>query len=90
MAKSLSDKIDVGMIMVSVTDDDLASLQPILDKGYEKPAIKMSVYKNRRGKYNNILLWCRDRRGVCKIEPMFVTTYSYELLDVPDLNIEVE
>ncbi len=90
-AKSLSDKIDIGMIMVSVNADDIAALEPILgENGFEKPAIKISIYKNRRGKYNNILLWCRDRRGVCKIEPMFATTYNYELIQIDDLQIQVE
>lgn len=90
-AKSLSDKIDIGMIMVNVTTDDLEALQPILGpNGFERPAIKISIYKNRRGKYTNILLWCRDRRGVCKIEPMFVTNYSYELIEIEDLKIKIK
>lgn len=90
-AKSLSDKIDVGMIMVQVTSDDLEALKPILDEGvFDTPAIKISIYKNRRGKYNNILLWCRDKRGTCKIEPMFVTNYKYELIAVDDLKIKIK
>lgn len=89
-AKSLADKIDVGMIMVKVTQDDLNMLEPLLGtNGFERPAIKMSIYKNRRGKYTNLLLWCRDRRGVCKIEPMFATTFNYELIEIEDLRIEV-
>lgn len=89
-AKSIADRADIGLIMVNVTQDDLDALEPILGSGgFERPAIKMSVYKNRRGKYTNILLWCRDRRGVCKIEPMFATTYNYELIEIEDLKIEV-
>lgn len=91
MAKSLSDKIDIGMLMVKVNEEDLESLEPIIEEGgYEKPKIKISIYKNRRGQYSDILLWCRDRREVCKIEPMFVTTYDYELVNIEDINIKVK
>lgn len=90
-AKSLGDKIDIGTIMVKVTKEDIEMLQPVLEGGgFETPSIKISIYKNRRGKYTNILLWCRDRRGVCKIEPMFATTYNYEFVEIEDLKISVK
>lgn len=77
--------------MVKVTQDDLSMLKPILDKGiFEPPTIKISIYKNRRGRYNNLLLWCKSRLGVCKIDPMFATTYNYELIEIEDLRIQVE
>ena len=67
-AKSIADKIDCGMIMLEVSQEDLASLDTILKKGnYEKPVIKMSIYKNRRGRYKSILLWCKADRGTCRV-----------------------
>lgn len=90
-AKSIADKIDMGWHILGVTETDISSLEPILGKhGFETPKLKMPFYKNRRGKYTNLILWCRDRRGVCKIEPMFATTYQYELIEIDDLKIEVE
>ena len=89
-AKSIADKIDVGMIMLEVSQDDLASLEDVLKQGMERPTIKISVYKNRRGRYKDILLWCRGNRGTCKIEPIFVTNYQYELLPIEDLKIKVK
>ena len=83
-------KIDTGMIMLEVSQDDLASLEPVLQQGLEKPTIKISVYKNRRGRYKDILLWCKSNRGTCKIEPIFVTNYQYELLPIEDLKIKVK
>ena len=50
----------------------------------------MSVYKNRRGRYKDVLLWCRAQRGTCRIEPMFVTDYQYKLIDVPIYKVNVE
>lgn len=90
-AKAIADKIDVGMILLGTTNDDLASLQPILDSNvFDKPTIKMSVYKNRRGRYKGVYLWCKANLGTCRVQPMFVTDYNYELLDVEDIKIRIE
>jgi replicative DNA helicase len=79
------------MIMLETSQEDLESLSNVIQKGgFEAPTIKISVYKNRRGRYKSVLLWCKARRGVCKIEPMFVTNYQYELIPVEDLKIKVK
>lgn len=89
-AKSIADKIDYGAIMLQTSQEDKESLKPILIKqNLPEPIIKMSVYKNRRGQYKDILLWCKADRGTCRIEPMFATTYQYELVDLPDLKIKI-
>ena len=90
-AKAIADKIDAGMIMLEVSQDDLKALDTLIKQNqFEKPAIKMSVYKNRRGRYKDVLLWCRAQRGTCRIEPMFVTDYQYKLIDVPIYKVNVE
>ena len=91
-AKAIADKIDAGLIMLEVTAKDLEALQPILENGgFVQPVIKISVYKNRRGRWKGIYLWCRADRGCCRIEPMFVTKYNYELIDdIEDLKIKIE
>lgn len=90
MAKAIADKIDVGEIMLPVSQTDREILQPIInDLGVQMPDMKISVYKNRRGKYKDVLLWCVSRKGVCKIDPIFVTNYSYEVLNIQDLKINI-
>ena len=90
-AKSIADKIDVGMIMLETSQEDVESLQEVVEKGgFEMPRIKISIYKNRRGRYKDILLWCKENRGTCKIEPMFVTNYQYELITIKDLQIKIK
>ena len=90
-AKSIADKIDAGMIMLETTQSDIESLQPVIAKlGCENPVIKISVYKNRRGRWKGIYLWCKANRGICRIEPMFVTKYNYEYVEMEDLKIKVE
>ena len=90
-AKSLGDKIDCGMILLKATPTDLEALKSILIKqGVETPDMKISVYKNRRGRYRDILLWCKSDRGTCRINPLFVTDYQFELLDIPNIKIKVK
>ena len=90
-AKSIADKIDCGMIMLETDNDDLVALEDVLaEGGFERPIIKISIYKNRRGRYKSILLWCKANRGTCKIVPMFATNYQYELIPIDDLKIKVK
>ena len=90
-AKSIADKIDCGMIMLEVDSDDAESLKPLIEQnGLPVPEIKISIYKNRRGRYKNILLWCKANRGTCRIEPMFATNYQYELINIEKLKINVK
>ena len=90
-AKAIADKIDAGMIMLEASQDDLKALDTLIKQNhFEAPAIKMSVYKNRRGRYKDVLLWCRAQRGICRIEPMFVTDYQYRLIDVPVYKVNVK
>ena len=90
-AKSIADKIDVGMIMLETTQKDRESLQELVDRsGFEMPQVKISVYKNRRGRWKGVYLWCKADRGICRIEPVFVTKWNSELCEIEDLKIKVE
>ena len=90
-AKSIADKIDLGEIMLEVSQEDRDALSDVINRnGLPMPDIKISVYKNRRGEYKDILLWCVSNRGCCKIDPIFVTNYQYELINIPDLRIKVK
>ena len=89
-AKAIADKIDAGMIMLQVSQDDREALKNIVNSmSVEMPDIKISVYKNRRGRYKDILLWCKSDRGICRIDPIFITNYNYELMEIEDLKIKV-
>lgn len=90
-AKSIADKIDVGMIMLETTQKDKESLENLIRKnGFAVPTIKISVYKNRRGRWKGIYLWCKADRGICRIEPMFATKWNYELVEMEDFKIHIE
>lgn len=90
-AKSIADKIDAGSIMLEVTEKDREALAPLVKRlGVEMPEVKMSVYKNRRGRWKGILVWMKANRGICRMDPLFVTKYSYELVDIEDFKINVK
>ena len=90
-AKSIADKIDCGMILLTPTDEDLVKLEPILDTGrFKVPNIKMSIYKNRRGRYKGVYLWCHADLGTCRINPMFCTTFNHEMVSIEDIKVIID
>ncbi len=77
--------------MLETTPKDKEALEPIISKlGIEMPNIKISVYKNRRGRWKNLYIWVRANRGICRFDPMFVTTYNYEIIEMEDLKIKIK
>lgn len=89
-AKSIADSIDLGMIILPVFQKDLESLQSILStNSFDTPNIKISIYKNRRGKYRAVYLWCKANLGTCRIDPMFCTGYDYSIISINDLKIQL-
>ena len=89
-AKAIADKVDAGMIMLPVTEKDRESLRMFCEKnGLPMPDLKISIYKNRRGRYNHIFLWCKTDLGVCRMNPIFVTSWLYEPIEMEDLIINI-
>ena len=89
-AKAIADKIDWGGILLDVTSDDIEKLEPIIAKGMPKPNVKLSIYKNRQGRWKGIYLWMNAERGICRFNTIFATKYDYELIEMEDLKIKVE
>lgn len=89
-AKSIADKIDYGAILLSVRENDLKALEPVIARNpaWAGVNLKISIYKNRRGRYKGVYLWCKADLGICRIEPMFMTNYQYELQSIEDIKIE--
>ena len=87
-AKAIADKIDFGAIVLPVKAEDIEALGKILTSNvFNRPNLKMSIYKNRRGRYKGIYLWCDADLGTCRVKPMFATTYDYEIISINDLKI---
>lgn len=88
-AKSIADKIDVGMILLDTTDEDREKLANVLTDDMPMPNVKMSVYKNRRGLYNKCYIWMYAKKGTCRFDGAFCTSYNYELVPISDWNIHM-
>ncbi len=80
------------MILLGVSPEDLAKLDPILasNPGFETPNVKLSIYKNRRGAYKGCFLWCKADLGTCRINPQFLTSWHHEMLSIEDIKIIVD
>lgn len=90
-AKAIADKLDCGSILLEVSKKDEDSLADLCRRGgFPMPNVKMAVYKNRATRWKNILVWMNADRGVCRFEPMFVTDYKYELINMEDFKINVK
>ena len=89
-AKSLSDKIDVGAILIQVRDIDKPAIDAYCAKGFETvPNFVIHVYKIRRGSYQNIKVYIYFDRSTCRVTDCFVTDREGKLLAIADTNIEV-
>lgn len=85
-AKSIANRIDFGSIMLDCTPEDIEDIQPILQNyNLPTPNVKCSIYKNRRGKTNRVLLWMAADKGTCRYKTCFVTDYN--LTKIPDEDI---
>lgn len=91
-AKSIADRIDLGMILLGVTDQDLIKLEPIFNSNpnLKHPNIKLSIYKNRRGSYKGVYLWCAADLGTCRIEPQFCTKWDMTMVGIEDIKVIVD
>ena len=90
-AKSIADSIDLGMHVLPVLQKDIEGLETILAANtFDKPNVKVSIYKNRRGRYKGIYLWTKADYGTCRFKPMFATTWDYEIIPIEDLKIIAE
>ena len=83
--KSMDRKIDYGEIMIKTSPVDIEKIQHILTNSvYPVPDIKVGIYKNRGSKIDNHILWCKANKGICRIDPLFITDYNYELVSLDE------
>jgi replicative DNA helicase len=90
-SKAIADKVDIGMILLEVTKEDIEKIgQFCKSNGIEIPNVKMSIYKNRANEYKGVYLWMNADKGTCRFETAFLTDWRYNVLkDVPDMKISV-
>lgn len=88
-SKAIADKIDWGSLLLPVSPRDIECLEEVISRGaYPQPDMKLSIYKNRRGKYKGVYLWCKADLGTCRITPIFATKWDYSFIELENIKIE--
>ena len=87
-AKSIADKIDVGMIVENVTSKDLKNLSELIEDLEVNPQdltpnMGTFLYKNRLGA-KSLIIWSYTDLSTLTTKPLFVTDYGYNRLDIPN------
>ena len=84
-AKSVADKVDLGMVMLPISEADKLGIEQIIAKNQgflPEPNLVYHVYKNRRGKLNHIRVFVYFDYSTCRTTDLFVTDNKYNLIDV--------
>lgn len=73
-AKSLADKVDIGMIVAPVDDVEVELIKNILDeKGLARPTHVIDVYKIRSGRFRGVRVWTSFNPGNGRRKDLFIT-----------------
>ena len=90
-AKAIGDKVDVGYISLPVTEQDREALAPFIQAScVPTPNIVHHIYKNRRGRFKSVKLWCYGDLATCRVEPLFLTDNDYTTINIEDFEIVVK
>lgn len=80
-SKAIIEKADGGMLALPVTPFDIKKLKPILDSGfYDIPNYSYHIFKNRGGRWNDIVVWTKLNMGTMREKDCFVTDNDYNLI----------
>lgn len=90
-AKSIADKIDVGLIIENVTSKDLKNLSELIENlevnpKHLTPNMATFIYKNRLGN-KGVIIFSKTDLATLTTMPLFTTDYNYNLLDIPKTRI---
>jgi replicative DNA helicase len=78
-----ADKVDHGILTFKAGAKEHEQLKHILERGFHKrPNYSHWVYKNRGGSHSNVIIWTFMNLGTMREEPLFVTDYDFNLMEV--------
>lgn len=90
-AKSVANKIDLGVICTRPSTHEMAKLNSIISHQIGCPDINLLqwCYKVRDGEYSRIIICSHLDLGTLRVEDCFVTDYDFNLIDMEFDNIEM-
>lgn len=71
-SRSIADLVDVGCIMSRPTREELQPYSEYISS-YGEPNLVIDVYKNRRGRWNMVRIFCKNDLGICRRKDLFIT-----------------
>jgi len=89
-AKSMADKIDIGIIALKPTRKELNNIKSIQEGLCIQPNLIYHVYKNRRSKYVSIKIWLNANLGLCRTEDLFITDEKNKLITFDKIKHYIE
>ena len=90
-AKAIADKIDLGIITLPVSEQDKEALAGYVQSAcIPMPNLVHHVYKNRRGRFKSVKLWCYADLSICRVNPLFLTDNDYKPISIEDIDIIVD
>jgi len=90
-AKAIADKIDLGIITLPVSEQDKEALAGYVQSScIPMPNLVHHVYKNRRGRFKSVKLWCHADLAICRVNPLFLTDNEYKPISIEDIDIIVD
>lgn len=92
MAKSLADRIDLGVIFLEPSKTEMEAIKPILahQVGMPIPNRISHVYKCRRGKYTKVKLWHYVDLSTCRMKTLFVTDSNFKIIPITATTVVTE
>ena len=89
-SKAIADRIDFGSILMDVAQQDQEALQEYVDSnGLVMPNVKLSIYKNRQGRWKGIYLWINADKSTCRYNPIFCTDWYYHPIEMKNTIINI-
>ncbi len=93
-ARSLPNKVDVGIVSFEPTKKELERLEPIITRqrglmANKNPNICYSLYKNRGGKMKDVKIWGYQDLSTASYYDFFVTDKDYKQINVDKVKIQV-
>lgn len=91
-AKSLADRIDLGVIFLEPSKTEMEAIKPILARqvGMPIPNRISHVYKCRRGKYTRVKLWHYVDLSTCRMQTLFVTDHDFKIIPIQATKVVTE
>lgn len=88
-AKSMADRIDLGVIGLPPTKSEIEAVQEFIphEVGMKNPNLVQSIYKCRGSKWTRIKVWQYADLGTCRTKDLFVTNNDNEFIDFPSVKI---